>query len=274
MVVLLTGANGFIGGHVREVLRKRCQPVRLVSRSYVDVLHENEELVRSSIEDLPDSALGGCDSLIHLAWDGLNDFRSDRHVTEVLPAQTTFLDRVLGKGISRLVVGGTCLEYGRREGELHEELPTQPTLAYAVAKDLLRRHLLERAQTQTSIAWCRIFYPYGPGQVATSLYSSIMAAAANESTLCMSHGEQRRDFVRVELVADMLCKLTIDVMFHGVVNLSMGRSVSVNEFVEQILKEKGLKLVNISRERTVPEYEGFDFWGSNFRLAYVLCSVS
>jgi nucleoside-diphosphate-sugar epimerase len=274
MAVLLTGASGFIGGHVRDVLRRRSQPVCLVSRSSVDDLSRGETLLRSSIEDLPDSAFDGFDSLIHLAWDGLNDFRSERHITEILPSQIAFLDRALASGLDRLVVGGTCLEYGRREGELLEESPTQPTIAYAIAKDRLRSHLLERKPSGSVITWCRIFYPFGPGQAASSLYSAILAAALAKSTLHMSHGAQRRDFVRVEWIADRLCRLALDVELHGVVNLSMGRSVSVNELVEVILKEEGLEPIDISRDLAVPEYEAFDFWGSNSKLESALRSMS
>ena len=85
--------------------------------------------------------LGSPDVLIHLAWGGLPNYRDRKHADHELPAQRRFLGALLASGLKRLVVTGTCAEYGLREGALDETMPAEPLLEYAKAKDSLRRWL-------------------------------------------------------------------------------------------------------------------------------------
>lgn len=79
MKVLVTGASGFLGGHVVEVLRARGHAVRVLVRatSAVEHLAEGMERVVGSLEDEASlaQAVEGVDAIVHAA--GLTKARSE-----------------------------------------------------------------------------------------------------------------------------------------------------------------------------------------------------
>src|SRR6185503_2949844 len=157
-------------------------------------------------------AAGKPATLIHLAWGGLPNYRSDWHVEVEMRAQARFLDRMLAGGVKNLLVTGTCLEYGMQSGALREDMPAQPTTAYARAKDMLRVQLEKLAAKRgASLTWARLFYSWGEGQSANSLWPQLKAAVASgERTFKMSGGEQRRDYLPAAEQARLLVALAMN----------------------------------------------------------------
>ena len=270
MTVLLTGGTGFVGHHVRTALAKRDVSVRLLSRTHPDSINPNEELIIGEIGQTSKTELRNCDVLLHLAWDSLNDFKSEVHLATVLPDQITFFEKVLNSDFKHIVVAGTCLEYGVQSGSLTERLHPEPSVPYGIAKNDLRSWLFGNLSVGVSLTWCRIFYPFGPGQSASSLYSSVVRACELGIPLHMSHGKQKRDFLRVERVAEILVELSLEKRFSGVVNVGLGVPRSVDELVEEIVRDSGLQLSSVVRDLQTPEYEPHDFWASTELLSRIL----
>ena len=146
MKVLVTGATGFIGNYVVNELLNRNIDV-ITSSSDLSKAREKEwfekttyvehDIHSNNIENLFDKFFKP-DILIHLAWAGLNNFKNESHVIEELPKQKVFLENLISNGLKDVTVCGTCLEYGMAEGELHEDMPSVPTIAYPIAKNNLR----------------------------------------------------------------------------------------------------------------------------------------
>jgi nucleoside-diphosphate-sugar epimerase len=181
MKVAVTGATGFVGHHVVAALLARGVEVVAAARAPERIYLTDGQLttVSMDIADADDAfaRLGEPDVLLHLAWGGLPHYQSDAHLENELPQQIAFLESCARAGLRRLVVTGTCLEYGMQSGCLDEELPTAPITAYGQAKDRLRAHLQTLANTGgPQLTWLRLFYLYGPGQAPTSLYSQLRAA--------------------------------------------------------------------------------------------------
>ena len=61
------------------------------------------------------SKLGSPDVVLHLAWGGLPNYTSDKHLKNELPKQIKFLEGLINQGLKSLVVTGTCFEYGMQE---------------------------------------------------------------------------------------------------------------------------------------------------------------
>jgi dTDP-6-deoxy-L-talose 4-dehydrogenase (NAD+) len=274
VAIFLTGGTGFIGRHVRKVLHDRDIGVTLLSRSNRVEIFENEALLHGDLSVIEPSLLSGITVLIHLAWDGLSDFFSEDHVEKVLPAQREFFDAASRSDLEQLVVAGTCLEYGPHSGALREDFPTHPSVSYARAKDELHQHLRGVLPVEKALTWCRIFYPYGPGQSPTSLYSSVIHAGRTGQPLHMSHGQQRRDFLRVERIAEILVDLSIGISFNGIVNVGSGVPLTVVDLVSRILEEEGLSVTEIIRDLQIPEYEHHDFWANTAMLNRLLAASS
>src|SRR5262249_27502986 len=177
MKVLVTGATGFVGRHVVAQLLERGHSVVAVARDEAKARafpwFERVRFVACDVYSSLDNAwalFDRPDAAIHLAWPGLPNYKALFHVSENLPADLRFLRSLVEAGLARLLVTGTCLEYGLCDGCLSENAVTQPSNPYAIAKDTLRKSLqcLQR-ERPFSLRWARLFYLYGPGQSPSSL---------------------------------------------------------------------------------------------------------
>ncbi|MBK9669531.1 MAG: NAD(P)-dependent oxidoreductase [Thermomonas sp.] len=125
----------------------------------------------------PFAELGRPDILLHLAWSGLPHYGSPHHLESELPAQLAFLSACVRSGIRRVVATGTCFEYGLALGEIEESQPLRPVTRYGDAKARLFEGMsLLRESVPFEFAWPRLFYLFGPGQSANSVYSQLHAA--------------------------------------------------------------------------------------------------
>ena len=202
--------------------------------------------------------------------------RSDRslhHFESELPAQYRFLRALVDGGLARLVVTGTCYEYGMASGELVESQTVQPANPYAHAKNVLRQQLeyLRASCGSFALTWARLFYMYGNGQASTSLYPQLVAALRRgDATFAMSRGEQLRDFLPVEEMARLLIDVALAPTADGIVNICSGTPVSVRRLVEQWIAQSGRDIaLELGRYR-YPDYEPLAFWGSTQRLRQIV----
>jgi len=218
------------------------------------------------------AGLGAPDAVVHLAWGGLPNYRSLHHFEAELPAHYRFLRALVDSGLRRLLVTGTCFEYGLRSGALDEDMDAAPANPYALAKDTLRRQLsFLRAQHPFEFTWARLFYMYGEGQSPNSLYPQLRrAAAAGEAVFPMSGGEQLRDYLPIATVAQHLAALAVDRGDDGVVNVCSGRAVSVRTLVERWIAENGWSISPELGHYPYPDYEPLAFWGSSDKLRHCL----
>ncbi len=118
------------------------------------------------------------------------------HVDVELPLQLKILQSLIDSGLKKLVVAGTCYEYGFSSGAISESQMTNPNTPYGIAKDSLRKALFEiRSNKDFELTWARVFYPYGEGQSNQSLYSLIKAAANSMAPeLMLSNSDSILDF--------------------------------------------------------------------------------
>jgi dTDP-6-deoxy-L-talose 4-dehydrogenase (NAD+) len=276
MKVAVTGATGFVGRHAVTALLARGAEVVAAARAPERLGIANERLTTVALDigqaDDPFARLGNPDVMLHLAWGGLPNYRSQAHIENELPRQIAFLDACARGGLQRLVVTGTCLEYGMQSGRLDEELPTAATTVYGQAKDRLREHLQTLASAGgPQLTWLRLFYLYGPGQAPTSLYSQLRAAiAAGASEFPMSPGNQQRDFLPIETAAAHIGALALNAPGAGIVNLCSGVPKAVAALVREWLRDWGAELRLNLGVYPYPDYEPMDFWGSTRKLDALL----
>jgi dTDP-6-deoxy-L-talose 4-dehydrogenase (NAD+) len=223
------------------------------------------------IADPPPDAyegLGEPEIVIHLAWDGLPNYASLRHLNEELPAQRAFLEGLLEAGLGGLTVAGTCLEYGLQSGALSETTSTAPVTAYGKAKDELRAELQQRQGTRPfRLTWARLFYVYGEGQAAGSLLPQLEEAIARgDAVFNMSGGEQLRDYLPIEEAARYLVALALNGTDNGVVNVCSGRPVSVRELAETVVHAHDSRITLNLGHFPYPDYEPMAFWGDRSKL--------
>lgn len=268
MKVAVTGASGFIGRHVLAELSKHVVAIVAVTRDAARLsdLGESVHVVEMNIASATSDCferLGKPDILIHLAWDGLPNYKSLHHFETELPRQYQFLKAMVESGLPSLLVTGTCFEYGMQSGALSATMPTKPTNPYGYAKDALRQQLEYLKQTKPfNLTWGRLFYMYGEGQPHTSLYPQLKEAVLRgDKIFNMSGGEQLRDYLPVEELARQIVQSAIAQRDMGIANICSGHPISVRRLVEQWISERDWEIQLNLGHYPYPDYEPMAFWG-------------
>jgi dTDP-6-deoxy-L-talose 4-dehydrogenase (NAD+) len=271
--VAVTGATGFVGRHVVEELERRAISAVLLCRPETELPPNflTHTVVRFDLRELPENALsmlGKPDVLIHLAWGGLPNYKSLHHFEEELPAHYRFLKQLIEAGLGKLVVAGTCFEYGMKSGPLREDLETRPENPYGFAKDSLRRQLeFLQSQSPFYLTWARMFYLYGDGQAEGSLLPQLKRAVkVGDPVFKMSGGEQLRDYLPVIDAAKYLVSLAMNGSDNGVLNVCSGTPVSVRKLVQDWIRENDWTLDLDLGYYPYPGYEPMAFWGDREKL--------
>lgn len=279
MKILVTGATGFLGGHLvptllacgMQVVATAKDVGRINGIPWADQVEWRQLDVFSPP---PDAfvALGKPDRMIHLAWNGLPNYKDDFHFKHNLPADLLFLGSMLKGGLGHLLVTGTCFEYGMQEGALQEDGPVNPETPYGRAKNALREGLEKlSAETGSVFQWARLFYMYGPGQNPRSLFAQLQQAIdIKEREFDMSGGQQIRDYLAVESVAEFLVAILLQTKVVGIVNVSSGRKDTLQTLVEEYLSDRNAHIKLNLGVYPYPDWEPFRFWGNNDKLRSVI----
>lgn len=274
MHIAITGSTGFIGRHVVEALRRRGHSLVEILRPERRARTRSRSVADFGLDSPPPDAferLGRPDALVHLAWAGLPNYSSPHHVKVEYPLHLNFLTTLANQGLARFVVAGTCFEYGMKEGRIQEIDPIVPVTEYARAKALLHHHFLERAP-DAELLWARLFYLYGPGQSPTSLYGQFMQACESGAEhFPMSSGDQMRDYLHVEEMAEQFAQLVaVERIGSCAVNICSGSPISVRQLVEQWVKEYCSKIALQCGVYPYPSHEPHTAWGDNSRFREIL----
>jgi nucleoside-diphosphate-sugar epimerase len=272
MKVAVTGSTGFIGRHVMAALSERSVDiVPMIRWSPTQHTPTRQGTVKLDVHHpSPDAfeLLGSPDVLVHLAWEGLPNYRSLHHFEKELPAHYRFLRSLVLSGLKSVVAIGTCFEYGMQSGPLSEELETHPTNSYGFAKDTLRRQLQYlRAVHPFALTWVRLFYVYGDEQPQTSLFAQLKhAVTEGYKTFNMSEGEQLRDYLPVREAAACIVALALADTDVGVVNVCSGKPISVRSLVERWIAQNCWSIDVKRGALAYPDYEPLAFWGTRNKL--------
>jgi nucleoside-diphosphate-sugar epimerase len=279
MKILVTGATGFVGQHVINELLKYDHRIIAAVRNKKSVrnIPDTIKIIELDLDKLEVtknyfSEFRNPDLLIHLAWQGLPNYKASFHVEKNLPAHSAFLKNMVENGLQNLVVTGTCFEYGIKDGCLSEDMESDPQNSYAIAKDQLRKFLEDlQHENHFTLKWIRLFYMYGKGQNPNSLLSQLESALQRgETNFNMSGGEQLRDYLSIETVAEYILKIALQNKINGILNCCSGVPVKVKTFVENYL-EKNNKKINLNLGYyPYPDYEAMAFWGDDKKLKRII----
>jgi nucleoside-diphosphate-sugar epimerase len=214
--LLVTGASGFVGAAVvRLAVARGLEVVAAVGpESRLDRLAPvacDVSVVRADVTDPVAVAAAVAsarpDACVHVAAAGAVVREDDVDLllatNAVAPAR---LARTLAdSGCARLVTAGSSSEYGTVPGTMDEAAACDPDDPYGVTKlagGLLARVVARRHGIES--AHLRLFSVYGPGEDPRRLVPSVIRNLLAGRPVDLTPGEQVRDFVYVDDVAEAL----------------------------------------------------------------------
>ena len=270
MRVLITGATGYVGQHIVPRLLAQNHEVIAVARSEAGAKrfnwYKNVAFIANDLHINPNiftSIEGPIDALIHLAWPDLPNYQQSFHLTKNLPSDIRFFEEALNFGVRHLIVAGTCLEYGMQSGGISEDSQTNPVTPYGLAKDTLRKWLQQQqAKNNFTLQWMRLFYSYGVGQSEKSLLSQLdKAITGGDDIFNMSGGEQLRDYLSVDIIADYFVNALSITEIEGVINCCSGQPIKILDLVRRHCQLRNSKIALNMGHYPYLEYEPLYFWG-------------
>lgn len=257
MTVFMTGASGFIGSHVTPLLRSAGWNVHAIARRRGDAdvaWHEVDLHDRPAVAAL--IAAIRPTHLLHLAWNAIpGQFWTTQENLRWLESSVALIEAFAAAGGRRVVIAGTCAEYASTKGAcVEEETPLVPSTLYGAAKHALHTVAREFSRHEgISLAWGRIFHPYGAREPAAKLIPAAIQALLRGDTFDSTAGDQLRDFIHVSDCASAFEAL-LDSEVEGAFNIGTGRPVTVAHLLSTIARE--LNAEKLLRLGALPRRQG------------------
>jgi NAD dependent epimerase/dehydratase len=271
--VLVTGAAGFIGSHLCELLVRQGFQVRAFvhynSHGRWPNLEQISAEVRREIEVVPGDiadcgsisrAIAGREWVFHLAaLIGIpySYVAPASYVQTNVIGTLNVLDACRTHGIERLLHTSTSETYGSAQyvpiDEKHPLVGQSPYSATKIGADKLAESYW--LSFGTSVTTVRPFNTYGPRQSQRAIIPTIITQALESAVLKLGNLDPVRDLTFVTDTARGFLAAARSSRVNGeTVNLGVGHGVSVRELVERIGKLVGRQLeVKQENERVRPD---------------------
>ena len=268
--VLVTGAGGFIGGHLAAELVRRGAGVRAMLRytsrsdtgtlSWLDPeLVAKMELVFGDLRDIEslDRAAEGVRTIFHLgaqiaipySYVNPRDFFETNVLGTLNVAQAA-----LRAGVERVVHTSTSEVYGSAQVvPIDERHPLDGQSPYAASKigadKLMDSFFLSYGLPVTTV---RPFNTYGPHQSARAIVPTVVTQALAGDSIQLGSLDPRRDLTYVsDTVAGFIAAARAPAALGRTVQLGTGHDVSVREIVEAVGRLLDRELTVVRDERRV-----------------------
>lgn len=272
--ILVTGADGFIGSHLTEMLVKQGYDVRAFALynsfntwgwlDYCDPAVKGKfEVFMGDVRDPygVKTAMKGCDSVLHLAAliaIPYSYHSPDTYVDTNIKGTLNIVQAAKELGIRKVVHTSTSEVYGTaRFVPITEEHPLQGQSPYSASKIGADQIALSfYTSFNTPVAVLRPFNTYGPRQSARAVIPTIISQiAAGKETIKLGALTPTRDFSFVEDTANGFIKaMECDATNGTVTNVGSGFEISVLQTAELIAELMGKQIkFELDSDRLRPE---------------------
>jgi UDP-glucose 4-epimerase len=243
--VAVTGATGFLGGHVlRQLRRAGATVIAVVERSRARSRHGSMGDLEIQWFDQPNELAGAVraarpDYVIHLHAN-ITTARDAEALERTLQANLmpslALMDACLEMKVKRLILMGSGEEFGPVTGRFDDRSNADPPSPYGASKAAVTCYSkMFYNAFRLPVVVLRPSVIYGPCQAPRMLVPLVMDALLHEREIGVTAGMQTRDFIHVEDVArGILCALTVEGIVGRSWNLGSGEIVTVKECLGKI----------------------------------------
>jgi len=268
ITILCTGSEGFIGRHV--VKRLIALGINVIGVDNLEPrVHGKANTVHVadypgynfhgvSYDSIPYHVLRKANVVIHLAAQvGVADSMADqvRYVEHNTMATARFLEDLAWVNfkegyLHKLVVASSMSVYGYGDSAqpILERAPVRPTSVYGLTKydqEMLCK-FWGKQQGFSTVA-LRFFNTYGPGQALSNPYTGVMANFANwllagEQPTVYEDGQQTRDFVYVEDVADAVVIAALKPTTFDTYNICTSEPTTIEYMARQLARSLNIDI--------------------------------
>jgi len=283
--ILITGADGFIGSHLTEVLVRQGHDVRAFvlynsfnSWGWLDHapkdIRDNRDVFAGDIRDPHGvkTAMKGCDAVLHLAAliaIPYSYHSPDSYVDTNVKGTLNVLQAARELGVRRLIHTSTSEVYGTaRFVPITEDHPLQgqsPYSATKIAADQLAYSFYASFGLPVVIA--RPFNTYGPRQSARAVIPTIITQiASGQRQIKLGAISPTRDFSYVQdTVAGFIAALNSDQGLGEVINFGSNFEISIADTARLIAEAMNTEIEIITDEaRLRPETSEVErLWADN-----------
>lgn len=283
--LLVTGADGFIGSHLTELLLEEGYNVRALAQYnsfnnwgwLEQVNHPNLEIVTGDVRDSDfcRELAAGCDTIFHLAAliaIPYSYVAPDSYIDTNIKGTLNMCQAARAAGAERILVTSTSEVYGTALtvpiSESHPRQPQSPYSASKIGADAIAMSFYNAFELPVSIV--RPFNTYGPRQSARAIIPTIITQiAAGERKIKVGDLTPTRDFNFVRdtcrgFLAIARCKEAIG----RELNIATGTEVTMQQTLETIAKVMGADVEWVRDEQRIrPEKsEVFRLMGDSTEL--------
>ena len=290
--ILITGADGFIGSHLTEVLVRQGFTVRAFvyynSFNSWGWLDQCAADIKGQFEVFPGDirdphgvkeAMKGCDAVLHLAALIAIPFSyhsPDTYVDTNIKGTLNVLQAARELGVKRIIHTSTSEVYGTaRFVPITEEHPLQgqsPYSATKIAADQLAHSFY--SSFDLPVVTVRPFNTYGPRQSARAVIPTIITQIANGARkIQLGALTPTRDFSYVQdTVGGFLSALNSPNGLGQVINLGSNFEISIRETAALIAESMNATIeITSSEERLRPENSEVErLWADNSKASELI----
>ncbi|RPH30794.1 MAG: SDR family NAD(P)-dependent oxidoreductase [Bacteroidales bacterium] len=283
MNVLITGADGFIGSHLVELLLKNGYSVKALSQynsfnywGWLEDIEQNStlEVITGDIRDpfFCDDLTKDIDIVFHLA--ALiaipYSYKAPQSYVETnINGTLNICNASLRSQVKRVLVTSTSEVYGTAQyvpiDEKHPKQPQSPYSASKIGADAIAMSFFNSFELPVTIV--RPFNTYGPRQSARAIISSIISQIQSGSkSIKVGDLTPTRDFTFVkDICSGMLAIAKSDTAIGKEINISTNTEISIGETINLIKKITGSTAVtDLDEQRIRPQNsEVFKLMGDN-----------
>jgi len=236
--ILLTGASGFLGSHVAEILLDAGHVLLLTKRRESNLWRcssfiNKVQWTNTDLESFEEEVSLFCpDIIIHAAWDGVAAKSRDEWITQIdnLKYQQRLLNLATQLEVKKIIGVGSQAEYGHFDGYIDENYPVNPTSAYGATK-LASQIVLKTFCEENDIRWYwfRLFSCFGERESCDWLIPAAIKNMLSDDVMDLTGGEQQYAYSYIKDVARVFLSAVSSDSDSGIYNIAADKLHSIKE---------------------------------------------